>query len=291
MRVLVIGCGYTGKPLAEDLAAAGHEVFGASRGAVEFAAPVTPVLCDITQRKDVANLPARVDWVINTVSSSKGGLDEYRDVYVKGSEHLLAHIDFQKFVFTSSTSVYGQNDGSVVTEDSAAEPQSPTSSVLREAENLLLGSGKPVVILRPAGIYGPDRGALFMQYLRADACMRGDGSRFLNMVHRDDLIGAIRAALERGRAGEVYNVVDDEPVPEAVFFDWLEEQLRRGFRPPCVPESAVAGRKRGVTNKKVSNRKLKEIGYTFKYPTFREGYAAEIARMRAAGMLRGPTGA
>ena len=57
------------------------------------------------------------------------------------------------------------------------------------------------------------------------------------------------------------------------------------------PESAVAGRKRGVTNKKVSNRKLKEIAYTFKYPTFREGYAAEIARLRAAGMLRGPAGA
>ena len=54
--------------------------------------------------------------------------------------------------------------------------------------------------------------------------------------------------------------------------------------PDFVPENAEATRKRGITNKKISNQKLKkELGYRFKYPTFREGYAAEIRKLAGAG--------
>jgi nucleoside-diphosphate-sugar epimerase len=109
------------------------------------------------------------------------------------------------------------------------------------------------------------------------------------MVYRDDVVGAIIASLDRAQDGEMYNVVDDEPVTEAEFFGWLEEQLQRGFLPPRIPEGALAERKRGLTNKRVSNDKLrKEVGYRFRFPTFRAGYAAEIARLRAAGMLPEP---
>ena len=56
--------------------------------------------------------------------------------------------------------------------------------------------------------------------------------------------------------------------------------------PPSAPEDLDAARKRGVTNKKVSNRRLKmELGYQFKYPTFRQGYTAEIVRLDRAGEL------
>jgi nucleoside-diphosphate-sugar epimerase len=103
------------------------------------------------------------------------------------------------------------------------------------------------------------------------------------MIHRDDAVGAIIAALERGQPGEVYNVVDDEPVTQLSFFQWLSGRLGKEL-PPSVPEDASALRKRGVTNKKVSNRRLKmELGYQFKYPTFRAGYAAEIKRLGRPG--------
>jgi nucleoside-diphosphate-sugar epimerase len=288
MRVLVIGCGYVGKSLAGTLAAQGHEVVALSRGLpADLPAPVAAVACDITRPDEIARLPADFERVVNTVSSTKGGVDEYRAVYLEGTRHLLDHLQFQKYVFTSSTSVYAQNDGTVVTEASPAEPQSPTSRILREAEELLLRSGRPAIVLRVGGIYGPDRGALFMQYLRRDAIIRGDGHRFLNMAHRDDVAGAVIASLERGRAGEIYNVVDNQPVTEAEFFEWLENQLRRGFQPPHIPEGALADRKRGITNKQVSNKKLREqLAYRCKFPTFREGYTAEIERLRAAGLLR-----
>ena len=200
----------------------------------------------------------------------------------------------KKFVYTSSTSVYGQTDGSLVKETSPTEPLAETAKVLVETERLLLAAVAerkfPAVILRVAGIYGPERGHWFKQFLKNEARIEGDGSRFLNMIHRDDVTGCIIAALKNGRPGEIYNAVDDEPVSQVNFFQWLAEELGKDL-PPSVPENLDENRKRGVTNKRVSNRKLKmELGYQFKYPNFRKGYSAEILRLERAGELRVTTG-
>ena len=106
--------------------------------------------------------------------------------------------------------------------------------------------------------------------------MAGHGERILNMIHRDDLIGVIITALQSGRAGEIYNAVDDEPVTQIEFFQWLSTRLRRDL-PPYEIEHRESARKRAATNKGVSNLKLKrELGYCFKYPDFRQGYEGEI---------------
>jgi nucleoside-diphosphate-sugar epimerase len=296
MRVLIVGCGYVGLPLAAELARQGHEVYGMRRSATASAeleaANVKPIIADVTQPETLAAIPLPFDWVVNVTSSSGGGVDEYRQVYVEGNRNLmnwLAANPPKKFVYTSSTSVYGQDDGSLVKEHSPTEPASETSKVLVEAEKLLLDSAKekkfPAVVLRVAGIYGPDRGHFFHQYMRNEAKIPGKGDRVSNMIHRDDLIGAIIAALKNGRGGEVYNVVDDEPVAHIHFFRWLSETLGK-YMPPFAPEEEGVWRKRGVTNKKVSNRRLKmELGYQFRYPTFRQGYTAEIQRLDREGKL------
>jgi nucleoside-diphosphate-sugar epimerase len=99
------------------------------------------------------------------------------------------------------------------------------------------------------------------------------------MIHRDDLIGCIIAALKNGRPGEIYNAADDEPVSQLHFFQWLARALDKPL-PPSESENPDAARKRGVTNKRVSNRRLKmELGYQFKYPNFRKGYSAELLRL------------
>ncbi len=143
----------------------------------------------------------------------------------------------------------------------------------------------PAVILRVAGIYGPERGHWFRQFLKKEARIEGDGSRFLNMIQRDDVLGGIIAALKNGRPGEIYNAVDDEPVSQTNFFQWLAEEFGTDL-PPSVPANFDETSKRGMTNKRVSNRKLKmELGYQFKYPNFRIGYSAEILRLERAGRL------
>ena len=240
-----------------------------------------------------ATLPGPFDWVVNTVAStSGGGAEDYRRVYLQGTRNLidwLAGSPPAKFVYTSSTGVYGQDDGSLIKETTPTEPAVETARVLVETEQLLLTAARerrfPAVILRVAGIYGPDRGHLFQQYLRNEAVIPGKGDRLVNMIHRDDVVGVILAALKAGRPGEVYNAVDDEPVTQLAFFRWLSETLGRDL-PPFGPAEAEVSRKRGLTSKKVSNRKLRmELGYRFRYPTFRQGYTAEIRRLDALGGL------
>lgn len=293
MRALIIGCGYVGLPLGAELARRGHEVFGIRRSGGEelAAAGITPLLMDVTQTAELSKLPQQIDWVVNTLSSSKGGAEEYRSVYLETNRRLIAALPatLQRFVYTSSTSVYGQTDGGWVDETSATAPGSETSRILVEAEQTLLQAACernfPAVILRLAGIYGPERGHLFQQYLRGEARLAGDGSRLINMIHRDDVVNAIIAALERGGGGEIYNGADDAPVTQREFFQWLSEQLG-GPMPPLVDDDENARRKRALTNKRVSNRKLREaLRCEFRFPTFRQGYSAEIARLRDEGAL------
>ena len=296
MRVLIIGCGYVGLPLGEQLVRLGHDVFGVRRSPdaspLLEAAGIRPLGADISNRGDLARLPGPFDWVVNCVSSNRGGVDEYQKIYVEGTRHLIDWLRAtppKKFVYTSSTSVYGQTDGALVKESSPTEPASDTSRLLVETEKLLLEAASagvlPAVILRVAGIYGPERGHLFQQYLKDEARMAGKGERLINMIHRDDLVGILIAALKNGRPGEIYNAVDDEPVAQIHFFRWLSETLGKRM-PPFATEEEDSRRKRGLTQKKVSNRKLKmELGYHFKYPNFRKGYTAEITRLDRAGLL------
>jgi nucleoside-diphosphate-sugar epimerase len=301
MRVLIAGCGYVGLPLGAELVSQGHEVFGLRRSAAAEnelkAAGVHPLSGDVTKPETLAKLPRNFDWVVNCVAAG-GSAENYRHTYLEGNQNLvswLAGSPPQKFVYTSSTSVYGQNDGSVVTENSPVEPDADTAKVLVEAEKMLLADGGsrgrsphqqfPAVILRVAGIYGPERGHWFKQFLKNEARIEGDGACFLNMIHRDDVAGCIIAALKNGRAGEIYNAVDDEPVSQLKFFEWLAAELERPL-PPKVPANAEVWRKRGVTNKHVSNAKLRaELKYAFKYPNFRNGYDTEILRLKRAGEL------
>lgn len=295
MRVLIIGCGYVGLPLGAELVRCGHEVLGLRRsgsahGELE-ASGVMPLAADITKPADLARLPAGYDWVVNCVASSGGGVEDYRRLYLQGARNLVAWLSPappQKFVYTSSTSVYGQTDGSLVNETSPTDPVAETAKVLLETEQVFLAAARttalPAVILRLAGIYGPGRGYWFRQYLKNEARIQGQGARMLNMIHRDDVVGAIIAALHQGLPGEIYNAADDEPVSQLGFFEWLSSSLGRSL-PPSIPQAEDAAGKRGLTNKRVSNHKLKtELGYQFKYPTFREGYSAEVKRLRQAAM-------
>ena len=286
-RVLVLGCGYVGLAAGALLARAGHTVFGLRRSAAAAeslrAAGLLPLTGDLTRPADLDRLPGPFHWVINTVSSARGGAAEYRDTYLEGTRTLLAWLATQpvrRFVYTSSTSVYAQNDGRNVDETSPAEPAGETGRLLRDTEDLLLDAartrGFPAVILRVAGIYGPGRGHLFQQLLTGAARLAGDGSRLLNMVHRDDVASALVTALRHGQSGGIYNCADDLPVSQRDFLAWNATQLGRPL-PPSATEAENAARKRGLTHKRVANHKLRALGWRPNYPTFREGYAAAIA--------------
>ncbi|HVV71847.1 MAG TPA: SDR family oxidoreductase [Verrucomicrobiae bacterium] len=292
MRVLIIGTGYVGLPLAARLAREGHKVYGLGR-TLRFDAELaslnfTALQADITRPESLAKLPRGYDWVVLCVASSGGSAEEYRQLYLEGTRNVTAWLapnPPSKFVYTSSTSVYGQNDGSLVDEASPALPAAATGEVLLQTERLLLDlarAGKmPAVILRLAGIYGPGRGYWFKQFLTGEARIQDEGARYLNMIHRDDVVGAVARALNCATPGEIYNVVDDEPVSQLDFFQWLSRRLGREL-PPFQSDPQARPRKRGSSNKRISNRKLRlELGYQLKFPSYREGYEAEIRALRS----------
>lgn len=301
MRALIIGTGYVGLPLGAKLVRRGHEVFGLRRnrdaaGELE-AAGIRPIFADITNPEELAELPREFDWVVNCVASGGGGVEDYKRVYLEGMQNIVAWLaptgrpalrsftaegtrdaGAPRVVYTSSTSVYGQSDGSEVDEASATEPVADTARVLLKAERLLMDAARlrtfSALVLRVAGIYGPGRGYWFKQFVNGEARLDVKGERVLNMIHRDDVVGCIIAALERGKPGNVYNAADDEPVSQSELFSWLANYLHKPM-PASAPDNHETARRRGATSKRVLNRKLKaELGYCFKYPTFREGFVA-----------------
>lgn len=295
MRALILGCGYVGLPLGVELLRRGAEVFATTRTpaaqpALE-AAGLRPLLADLTRPETLSALPGPFDWVVNAVAAAPD-VASYRQVHLDGTRHVLAWLAAappRRYVALSRTSVYGQADGSAVKESHPTTPANPLAQVLAEAERELLAAARegkfPAVILRVAGIYGPGRGEHFQRFLRGAARIPSPGTRCLNMVHRDDVVGAILTALKNGQPGEVYNVVDDEPVALLPFYRWLSETLGRDMPTPG-PDDPEETRPPGFAQHKVQNRRLKmELGYTFKYPNFRHGYSAEIRRLDQAGEL------
>jgi nucleoside-diphosphate-sugar epimerase len=296
MKILIAGCGYIGTALGAELSKRGFQVYGLTRSAAAEArlkaAGIYPLIGDITDSETLARLPVPFDWIVNCAASSASSIEDYRRVYLQGMRNLIswsAATPPRKFVYTSSTSVYGQQDGSLIVESSPTEPEAETAKILVETEQALLDAARrndfPGVILRVAGIYGPGRGHLFKQYLRNEAAIEGTGERIINMIHVDDVVGALLAALERGRPGEVYNAADNEPVSQLAYFQWLSVVLGKEL-PPVVSQAPESARKRGLSHKRVQNGRLKqELGYMLKYPTFRDGYKEEILRLVRAGEL------
>ena len=120
------------------------------------------------------------------------------------------------------------------------------------------------IVARLAGIYGPGRSVLLRKFFSGEAVIEGDGGRFVNQVHRDDIASALRVLIEEGAPG-IFNVSDDAPMPQREIYAWLAERFARVL-PPSGPIDP--NRKRGWTSKRVSNAKLRALGWRPQFPSF-----------------------
>ena len=278
MDVAILGCGYVGLELGARLTAAGHEVVGVRRSDAGVRAisdaGFDAVQGDVTDSDDLTTVPG-VDAVVYAASAGGRDVSAARDVYVDGLETTVETFTArddppERFVYTSSTGVYGDRDGAWVDEETPLEPTTDRQAALVEAERIALEATGPMdgTVARFAGLYGPDRYRL-ERYLDGPVA-----EGYLNLVHRDDAAGAVQFLLEEDRArDDVVLVVDDEPVERQVLARWLADQC--GVEPPDVrPPEAASGRAR--SSKRCSNDRLRDLGYEFAYPTFREGYRSAV---------------
>jgi nucleoside-diphosphate-sugar epimerase len=275
-RILIAGCGYVGQAAADLYHAAGWAVEGWTRSAesvIALSAKPYPICeVDISRRARVAERTGTFDAVIHCASSSGGDAEIYRQVYLDGARNLLEMFPGSKLLFTSSTSVYAQRDGSWVTEESEAKPTRETSQILLETEGLVLANGG--IVARLAGIYGPGRSALLTKFVEGTAIIDPENDRFVNQVHRDDIAAALfLLSSHELEGGRIYNVVDDQPMSQSECYRWLAHILNRPTPPVGKPKQR---RKRGDSNKRVSNAKLRRSGWTPQYPTFPEAMEKSI---------------
>jgi nucleoside-diphosphate-sugar epimerase len=191
---------------------------------------------------------------------------------LNGARNLLDRFVGTPMLFTSSTSVYAQRDGSWVTEESETKPARETARVLLETEKLVFGRGGTVA--RLAGIYGPGRSALLSKFLAGAVIIDPENDRFVNQVHRDDIASAIFLLVSgEWQERQIYNVVDNQPMLQSDCYRWLAQKLKRPL-PPI--KEFTEQRKRGNTNKRVSNAKLRSLGWTLQYPTFADAMEKSI---------------
>ena len=236
------------------------------------------ISCDISDRVSVEARAALgpFDAIVHCASSGRGGAEEYRRVYLEGARNLSAVFAPAPLLFTSSTSVYAQTDGEWVTEESSADPARETGRLLRETEEFVVAQNG--IVARLAGIYGPGRSVLLRKFFDGTAMIEGDGAKWINQAHRDDIASAIVHLVE-ARAGGIFNVNDDQPLAQRELYGWLAER----FAQPLPRSGPIdLNRKRGWTNKQVSNAKLRALGWVPHFPSFFDAVASDPALVQNA---------
>ena len=270
MLVIVFGAGFVGKPLCSLLETAGHQVVPVTRHQGDGLAA-----CDITDAKALEGLREEVgqaDAMVHCASSGRGSADpvvRYRAVYLEGCRNIIRVFSPATLVFASSSSVYGQTDGSIVDESSCTEPLTETGRVLLDAEELVLGYGGSVA--RLAGIYGPGRSYLLKRYLEGAAQIDGESpeaeGRWINQVHCQDAASALAHLTGMAADPGIYNVCDETPLRQRACYEQFDRRFGLGVPDVLPPDK---GRTRGWSNKCVSGESLRAAGWCPRYASYFE---------------------
>jgi nucleoside-diphosphate-sugar epimerase len=278
-RFLCIGCGYLGGRVAALAAGRGDHVFVTTRrteAAESFRSRGwSPIVCDVLAPESLRPLPA-VDVVVYAVARDRRSEASMADVYVRGLANVLDRLpSLNRFVYVSSSSVYGQRDGAWIDETSPTEPEEPAGQVVLEAESLLRARLPAAIVLRFSGIYGPGR-LLRRTSIEAGDPIVGDAEKWLNLIHVADGATAALAAADRVEPGSIVNVCDDEPVRRREFYTTMARLLKAPE--PCFvappPDAPTPPHERG--NRRIRNRRMREMGVALSFPNYRIGLADAV---------------
>lgn len=277
-ELLIFGAGYSGLAVARAATAAGLAVCVASRKAVDLPPGVRLAAFD-----DCATEIGRAGALITTAPPAEGG----DPVLARWGDEIRAS-RAQWIAYCSTTGVYGDRGGAWVDEDTAVAPGQDRSRRRLDAELAwrAVAAGRPLDLIRLAGIYGPGRSALDEVRSGRARCILKPGHRF-GRIHRDDLAHGVVAAMRRPPDGaRVLHFTDDEPAASG---DVVAEAARLlgAPPPPQVPfADAYAGmspmaRSFWAENRLVANARTKAaLDLAWRYPTYREGLRAILAEER-----------
>jgi nucleoside-diphosphate-sugar epimerase len=279
-RLLIVGCG--------DIA---RRALPRLQPQFEIQALTRASGMDLDRPDTLAALEA-ADAVLHCAPPPSSGAADSRTM------HLLAALERSRilptrFVYISTSGVYGDCGGAWVDESRAVNPQTGRARRRVDAERQLAlwctARDASLAVLRAPGIYAAER--LPLEQLRAGTpVLRADDDVYTNHVHAEDLAAACVRALEPDAAPGVYNASDDSELRMGDWFDLLADHAGLP-RPPRVARGEAPGRVPGALlsfmseSRRLDNRRLKrELGLQLRFPTVREGLAHQgLAHGRTAG--------
>ena len=265
----ILGCGYVGSGLAEYWQEQGHFVTGTTTSTERVAAlSETVSQAVVIKGNDLNGLQSLLqgqDTLV--VSVAPTGFQEadgstYEATYLTTAKNVATALSqnssVKQVIYLSSCSVYGDRQGEWVDETAQIDPLEYKSQVIHEAEKVILQAAnerQKVCVLRLGGIYGPGRELVNMFGGLAGMSMPGKGDRFINWVHREDIISAIDFARLNELDG-IYNLVDDSQLT-------IKEQVKLVCARYGLPQvnwdpSRYSPPRNSL---QVSNHKLKAAGY------------------------------
>ena len=306
MRVFVAGAsGAIGTRLVPQLIERGHEVIGTSRSPENAervrALGAQPIVLDLLDRDAVieAVAAAQPDAIVHQATALADvkfsrNLDRTfaptNRLRTEGTDALVAAAraaDVRRFVAQSFASFrYAREGGPVKTEDDPLDPTPvsttrETNAAMRYLDQAVMDAGG--IALRYGGFYGAANDGLLAPVRKRQFPIVGEGGGVSSFIHLDDAAAATVLALEYDGGPAIYNVVDDEPAPVREWLPVLANVL--GAKPPRhFPRwlarlfAGEAGVLMGTESRGASNAKAKrELGWTPRYPSWREGFAAAYA--------------
>ena len=229
--------------------------------------------------QSLLNEPA--DFIAVTLSPDERNAPAYKKTYLETAKQLVAACELKQnrpsqIVFVSSTSVYHQQSGEWVNENSSTQPKRETAQILLQAEHCLLDSGLPVCCLRFSGIYGDGRKHLIEQVLKG----AGGDAQWTNRIHSSDCARVLAFLFELARDGQVLPThllaSDLQPIRSSEIRAWMAQTL--GLPSGHLHPTGATDTQR--MNKRCDSAQLRALGYEFEFPSYREGYLAQLKAVK-----------
>ena len=273
-NIAILGCGYVGSALADYWQEQGHLITGTTTSQEKVAA-LSATISRVVAMKGNDRTAVRSllqDQSTLVVSVAPTGSQEandatYEETYLDTAKNLAKVLsqapNLTQVIYLSSCSVYGDRQGNWVDEGYPVAPLDHRSQLLSESEKIILQAAnqhQKVCVLRLGGIYGSGRELVSMFGGLAGMTMPGKGDRFINWIHRDDIIGAIEFARANELEG-IYNLVDDSQLT-------VKEQIKLICARYSLPPVNWDPSKLSIQRKSVQvcNEKIKAAGYELIHP-------------------------
>lgn len=281
---LITGCGYVGQRLARVLVASGARPVGLVRTASKAEqlgrsgiAPAQANLDEPIEAPPAAAADGEVYYLVPPSPETDDDDPRLRH-FLSACEEAIP----RRLVYLSTSGVYGDCGGAWTDESRTPAPRTDRARRRLAAENIArewcTRNGTELVILRVGGIYGPGR--LPTERLPLTTVVCPDEAPWSNRIHADDLASVLKAAAQRGRAGQVYNVADGHPTTMSDYFYRVADAVGLP-RPPCVPLAQAADHlSPGMLSFINESRRLdtslmrRELRVALRYPTLTEGLAS-----------------